>query len=90
MANMNLRMIFKSKFKCDLNVIQPSCDDGIVPTCRHSQLEAHLQKQDEDLHKEVNDRIDGPLDEAPLERLEIATGAGSKVWNGITPISPRP
>mmetsp|Transcript_40395 Transcript_40395/g.63410 ORF Transcript_40395/g.63410 Transcript_40395/m.63410 type:complete len:770 (-) Transcript_40395:104-2413(-) len=26
---------------------------------RHSQLEAHLQKQDEDLHKEVNDRIDG-------------------------------
>ncbi|CAK9055959.1 unnamed protein product [Durusdinium trenchii] len=26
---------------------------------RTSQLEAHLQKQDEDLHKEVNDRIDG-------------------------------
>ncbi|CAE7944766.1 Scn11a [Symbiodinium necroappetens] len=26
---------------------------------RTAQLEAHLQKQDEDLHKEVNDRIDG-------------------------------
>ena len=28
---------------------------------RTSQLEAHLQKQDEDLHKEVNDRIDGAM-----------------------------
>jgi len=26
---------------------------------RHNKLEASLQKQDEDLHKEVNDRIDG-------------------------------
>lgn len=53
-------LFFHKRELQDIQVCRPS----IVPplTCRHSQLEAHLQKQDEDLHKEVNDRIDGRLD----------------------------